>query len=1829
MPKSSNDSTTVFKADITDFTRAMQEAKRYVRMAAAEFKEASSGLGKWQTSTEGLTAKVTQLTKTLTGQKRQLEALEIQYKDVAKEQGENSRGAQELKIKIDNTKAAIKNTEQALDQYENELNAVTGETKKTAKETNDLSTSTDKLRQKIKEQESALQTLKKKYTDLQVEEKGTSKESQSLEKEIKDLSIELNKNKKKLNKAEDAADDLSNTMERTSDGFTIAKGVLADLVADGIRRVIEGMKELASATFEAGKNFEVQMSRVEAIAGATGDQVKQLNDKAKEMGATTKFTATEAGEAFEYMAMAGWKTDEMLEGIEGTMHLAAASGEELGQVSDIVTDALTAMGYGAKDAGKFADVLASAATNSNTNIKLMGETFKYVAPILGSMGYNMEDAAIQIGLMANNGIKASQAGTALRSIITRLSTNAGASKNKLGALEVLTEKLGVQFYNAEGKARPLNKVIGEAREAWKGLADEQKTAYAKQIAGQYAMSGWLALMNSAPKDVNKLTKAIEHSSGAAEEMANVMNDNVGGQLTILKSKIEGIMIKVFNKASYAMLNGIHSISDALDTVNLDKVGKSVESGVKNTVNFFTWIIHNGGTIKTILKTIAATIATIFILDKIGAFILLIQKLVVQFKTLSAVMVALKATNIGTAITALISPVGLATIAIGGLITVIALLNKRSKDIYNSYKSLNEIEQENTYNVDRLSDSYKNLKESMDETISGTNEEFNRYEKLKKEYNSLIDKNGKIKEGYEDRANFILNKLAKAMGVERSEIDKLINKNGKLGKKIDEVMAKKKAEILLNANEDEYAEAIRKQEKAYDAYLAKQKDVSKNEKELAKAEDELRKLRIEQNDMLHKYGTDFGLYNMKIADAQDKVSGLKDKLKEQKQSLKDAKDAWVGYNKTISLMDNLTMAVESGSMKKINSAIRDLSNGLITFADADRKTLENQLTTAQAKLKELEKAYADGTSGITKKSVNNMRDLVEKSKVELQKFDLSELEKKAEKAGIKIPENIQKGIDTGKTNTSAAIKQLQDLITFDALVKKAKKAGVDVPKEIALGVNSGKNNPAKAIEEVNNLIEKEAKKKKGLKKAGQDKTDAVADGVKNKKKNAENAGKEVSGSVKKGADSGKDDMKKAGDSSSQMYISAVDSDTNKKKANSAGKELAKQAKKGADTKDETTNSETSGSNFGEGFWKGIGNWFSKVWERGKALAKKALGGLKEGQDEGSPSELTKKSGIFFGQGYKLGIASMTKSVAKTAMNMGVQAVISLKKAQQEGSPSKLAYKSGVNFVKDYINGIVSMQSDLVMTAKDLVGAVTKELLKLENFNFSTVSSNASQVFSNVISDQLDYIMDKINYQNELKLESFDTEIDKIQSELDSKVTALESSRDKEISRLESLRDKLIKDTESERDKIIKDIENNRDKQVKALESKQNKTKKASEKKKLAAQIKTIKENASKEIKVQKENSNKLIAGIKNNYENQIKAAKNNSEKAINNTKDQYNKLIAKQQEFKEAYQKASAAMISELSEALNAYQTKAQQLIDDTINGITDTYQKRYDELINKQDNLISKLKSAGNLFEVSGAGVMTINDIKAQTQQIKDYTSKLKEIKDKVSSDLFDQIATYDMKEGSAFIDSLLELSDAELKAYSDAFDEKMSLSESLSEDLYKEDFDKVASDYEIAIKEAFDDLPETLEELGVQTMLGFISGLEQNTNYMESTIRTIVKGIVNTFKDQLDMHSPSGVTEALGEFTGKDFGNGLKNTIGYVKKSVSSIIDEVKTPLENINPSINRLKSSVNDSSSAGITNNSNVVNNYNLVQNNSSPKSLSALETYQARRRQIAMMKAATQNA
>lgn len=469
-----------------------------------------------------------------------------------------------------------------------------------------------------------------------------------------------------------------------------------------------------TAAIKTTADFDAEMSKVQAISGATASDMETLTAKAREMGETTKFSATESGQAFEYMAMAGWKTEDMLGGIEGIMNLAAASGEELGTTSDIVTDALTALGMQANEAGHFADILAAASSNANTNVAMMGESFKYAAAPAGTLGYTAEDVAIALGLMANSGIKADMAGTSLRNMFNRM---AKPTKESAEAME----RLGLTLYDDEGKMYSFRQIMDQMRDSFKninvsvedydaaldqldalladgsltqkqyedeleelnlrtfGAEEAEKARAAAMLGGTRAMSGLLAIANATTEDYEKLTKAVDVSSqafakledgsvvplnealasgqeiieqynGQAEAMAATMQDNLNGQMTILKSQLQELAI---------------SMGNLLMPMIRDIVGK-----IQELVN---WLNSLDDEQKKHIMQVAAIVAAV------GPVLLIIGKVIIGIGSLISAVGTI-ASAIGALIPILMGPVGIIALIVAAIVALGIIIYKNWDDI---------------------------------------------------------------------------------------------------------------------------------------------------------------------------------------------------------------------------------------------------------------------------------------------------------------------------------------------------------------------------------------------------------------------------------------------------------------------------------------------------------------------------------------------------------------------------------------------------------------------------------------------------------------------------------------------------------------------------------------------------------------------------------------------------------------------------------------------------------------------------------------------------------------------------------------------------------------------------------------------------------------------------------------------------------------------------------------------------------------------------------------------------------------------------------------------
>lgn len=737
----------------------------------------------------------------------------------------------------------------------------------------------------------------------------------------------------------------------------------------GLNKAFAAVTAAGVAAFAAcskvGMSFEAQMSTVEAISGATGAEMQALTAKAKQMGIDTKFSATEAGQALEYMAMAGWKSDQMLNGIEGVMDLAAASGENLAGVSDIVTDALTAFGLQAEQATHFADVLAQASASANTNVGLMGESFKYCAPIAGALKYSVEDTAVAIGLMANAGIKGSQAGTAMRSMLTRLVKPTKQSAQAMSAL-------GLSVTNSDGTMKSLKTVMDDIRKGMSKLTDAEKTEAAASLAGQEAMSGMLAIVNASESDYAKLTDSISKADGAAKEMAETKLDNLQGSITLLGSSAEGLGIAFYDKFGGMAKAALDGVIEKLNTFSTRLSSGELDGALKNIATGFV--------------AVGAGIATLNAIVIVQDMINVMKGYAAVTKTAAAAQQLMSLTNPYTLILT-------GVVALGAGIIAYTALHKSESD-----KRMEKIKEE--------LDSYHDLKQSIEDKTTADLSELQTSKNLYRQLEDLVDANGRVKDGQQERVDFILGELNTALDTEYKRTGDIIENYDEMKNSIDEVIQKKQAMILIeNAEESykaaqtNYTQAIKGQETAY----------AELEEKLKSVNEAYKGLNLSAQDIVD------GSYTQKIneyAEACDKIA-----------------------NKEILVNDILTDMLTPGLMKskkayeESTDTVQEYSDDIQKYNDAVVASSEGRYSDVAKILDSENKMYANAADVAAQQSGKSAKELAKSLKDSLS--------------------NVQNAQNNLKKNNNAfnqnALKGAQEIATgmFDAYLKAGGNAGTAV------------------------------------------------------------------------------------------------------------------------------------------------------------------------------------------------------------------------------------------------------------------------------------------------------------------------------------------------------------------------------------------------------------------------------------------------------------------------------------------------------------------------------------------------------------------------------------------------------------------------------------------------------------------------------------------------------------------------------------------------------------------------------------------------------------------
>ena len=1180
---------------------------------------------------------------------------------------------------------------------------------------------------------------------------------------------------------------------------------------------------VATVAIKTGSDFEAQMSRVKAISGATEQEFAKLKEQAIELGADTAFSSGQAAEGMENLAAAGFTTNEILEAMPGLLDLAAASGEDLSNSSDIAASTLRGFGLAAEDVGHVADVLAENANRTNSSVAETGEAMKYIAPLARAAGISMEETAAAIGIMANAGIQGGQAGTTLRGALSRL------SRPTEDMQEAMSE-LGVSFYDSEGKMLSLTDQVDVLGKAMEGMTDEQKNNYLVTLYGQEALSGMLALINEGPESLESLTKAYTTCDGSAKKAAETMQDNLKGAVEQLSGSAESLGIVFYESVSDNLKNAavtatdsINEITDAFNNGGLDKAIETagdefaglatkaaehapdmVDTAVSFIQSFAQGVIDNreeilnaaeetarafvGGIAKilpasegieeageTVIDTmdnvidITGKVAKVALppltkaLDFAGEHLELIAssattafvafkgyKVVTStskaMKSLSATTKMLSAAEKANALQVLAAsgalttketiigvctgkikiataaqmawnavmnanPIGILITAVGALAAGLGVYALTTDNASEKAEKLTAEQKKSIEESHKIAEEYAELNKQRQESMASVEAEYGHYTELNKELSGLIDSNGKVKEGYEERANFIVNELSTALGLEKEQIWDIIKSNGNLEESIGQVIEMKKAEALLQANEQAYTEAIQKQNEA----LAKYQNSLKTLDEVEKKYNETKKEAQHYSKLLEEGNTRAAesYYNAHKKEIQANEEARKS-YEETKKRVEDSESAYVGYVSTIENYEGLSSAIISKDAGKIKTAMENIKASFITAETGTKASLEKQVKNMQSHYEQLKQAVANGTPGVTQEMVTQAEQMVTRSKEELKKqseMALPEITTALGNLGITATQAMLDSLSSKQPDVQSKTVELLNQIKAGTALKepeiKTLLSNLGIKSADGLiGAISGKKASVQAegIKLIAQLETAEGAKReeilKKLKALGIDSSGKLESGLKDKKKDVKTASEEV--------------------------------------VSTPGKVAEEQRLKEEGNK--------YGGYFGSGFSSGILGKAAEIGNAAASVVKGALERVREAQNSNSPAKETQYLGEDYGDGYALGIERKKKLVGRTSSELAETALDSL---NMSDISSRMRNTMALN------TGRIARSFSLETNANIMNRQETNSMLKLSDEEIGKLAKEIGTVAGKEFSDRV----------NGMSVEVFEREFGRVVRKVD--------------------------------------------------------------------------------------------------------------------------------------------------------------------------------------------------------------------------------------------------------------------------------------------------------------------------------------------------------------------------------------------------------------------------------------------------------------------------------
>ena len=1164
--------TTKIGIDISELKKNITEANRRIRSLNAEFKSATAGMDSWSDSTDGLAKKVEQMTGIVEQEKIKLSALEEQYKQIAETQGKDSKAAEDLYIKMKNQEAAVGRASASLKKYTEKLNETTEKEQKSKG-------AFASLEEEISNQEKELDRLKDGYKDAALEFGETSKEANAFREDIKKLSGELADNKSKAEQLRTSTNNLDESFEKTKqaaekseDGFSSVKVAIGNLISEGIKKMtqeaVDALKRITEETQTASNSFQ-------AITGETDAVTQKFSDKMKEMykdgyGESLK----DIGDKMAYVKQVTKETDpsKVKELTENAIALEDTFGSDFQETIRGVNGLMTHFGT---DSTKAFDLFAKGSQKGLDYTNELGDNVAEYGGNFKQAGYTVEEYFQLLANGTKNGAyNLDKVNDSINEVKNKLGD--GSIEKNIGIFSKDTKKSFKAWKDGKGT---MKKVIDSIVKDINGCKNEQKAlTMASTAFGTMGEDANLKVVKSL-KSTGKTFKKVQ---GSAEKLKEVKYDDVA---TKFKNIGRTVQLDLFVPLAEKLLPKIEQLADYA-------------------------IKHIDGTERAIV-ILGGTMGVIFATAK---FVKLFQTLQTIYKAFVTLKTAIASTAAAQKILNLIqaaSPMGLLAAGIGAVVGGLALYAAATKGATKvtdkeseSIDKMIEKHDKTKKSVDEMTKSWKDLKKTRDESVSGTTEQFDYYKKLKDELDDMVDKNGKVKKSQKDRAKFIVTTLNNALGTELKMTGRVIKNYEKEKKSIDKLIEEKKAQAILNANEDLYATAIKGQKGAFQNLEKEQANLEETTSKLEAAQKKLNAAQSNKNlkEYIKTFGQTAGVtrYERDLNAAKEAVSKLESEQKKNKKTVSDAEKQWTEYNATIENYEGLSSAIISGDAKKINSALNKTVNNFISAKTGTKKQLEDQVKNMKKNYEDLKTAVANGTPGVTKKMVGAAKQMVTKSEKELEKY-----EKKTKKSGQKATDEYKEGLELGKNKAGKKASEIGKLVTKKLKETKTKEAGENFVQGLKDGMEKGKQSSGlittvtkiagDALDALKKRLDIHSPSKE-TEKIGRFFTSGLASGI---EKAYETVGKSISTLAKKSLSQLKAANKTGkysdiGTKVSEAYANGITKQ--EKRAESAVKKLVNKAVKRAQKETKDKKAKESFKKLGENLAESFETAFSKAAEK---------------------------------------------------------------------------------------------------------------------------------------------------------------------------------------------------------------------------------------------------------------------------------------------------------------------------------------------------------------------------------------------------------------------------------------------------------------------------------------------------------------------------------------------------------------------------------------------------------------------------------------------------------